>query len=424
MKLRRLVYTFGLFIAFGLGIFVAPSIHIEFAGMRFEPSTLVARAETERPDLTTFWKAWDLAQQNFVYRDALDPTRMMYGAIRGMIESLGDDGHTRFLTPDEVKVERSSLRGEFEGIGAEVNMRNGRPSVVTPIEGSPAERAGIRPGDAILRVDGVDVTAITLTDLVSKVRGPRGSTVILTVIHQGDSNSVDIPVQRDSVKVKTVTWVMIPGTTIAHVKVNRFGQNTTKDLRTSLTESQTAGATQLVLDLRNNPGGLLTEAVSTASQFLKSGDALLEENAKGERKHFPIENGGLAVDIPMVVLVNQGSASASEIVAAAIQDYQRATIIGESTAGTGTVLTPFTLADNSQIYLGIAQWLSPAGRIIRKVGVKPDVVVSLIGDARPISPNEIRALSVGELAISKDAQLMRAIQSVAPPAPAQLLPAA
>jgi carboxyl-terminal processing protease len=208
VALRRAPYLFGLVAAFCLGMVVN------------------AAAATDRPDLTIFWKAWDLAEANFVYRDALDQQKMLYGAIRGMVDALGDDGHSRFLTPDDVKMERSSLTGRFDGIGAEVNLRNGHPIVVAPIEDSPAEKAGLLPGDTILSVDGQDVSAASLSEIVGKVRGPRGTVVRLGVVHPGQSSPVDVSIVRGPITVKSVTWALVPGTSFAHVRINRFAAAT------------------------------------------------------------------------------------------------------------------------------------------------------------------------------------------------------
>ena len=394
---KRALYVVGLVFAFTIGHFSSTS------------------AETGlRPDLTTFWKAWDLAEANFVYRDAIDPQKMMYGAIRGMIDALGDDGHSRFLTPDDVKNERSSLNGRFEGIGAEVNIRNGHPVIVAPLEDSPAEKAGLQPGDAVLAVDGEDVTGATLSDLVTKVRGPRGTSVKLTVLHPNDASAVEVTIVRAAITSKSVSWAIVPGTTVGHVRINRFGPGTTQELKDAIAAAQAAGADRFALDLRNNPGGLLNEAVSTTSQFLKDGDVLLEQNAKGDKKPYHVESGGVATDAPVVVLINRGSASSSEIFAGAIQDHARGQVVGERSFGTGTVLSPFDLGDGSQLYLGVAQWLTPNGRAIRKVGIQPDVPVALAADARALSPREERDLTPNGFAAKNDAQLAKAVALLSP----------
>jgi carboxyl-terminal processing protease len=399
MSSRRLTYVLALIFAFALGATTSRGLDI------YE-----AHAAAERPDLGLFWQAWDLAQKEFVYRDGLQTEKMVYGAIRGMVDALGDDGHTRFLTPDEVRTERSSIRGQFDGIGAEVNLRGGRPVVIAPIEDSPAERAGLLAGDTIVMVDGDDVSTLTLTELVNRVRGPRGSVVKLTVIHPGESTTAELEITRAEVTVRPVTWALVPGTTIGHLRVNRFGPTTSKELIAAIGQLREEGADRLVLDLRNNPGGLLHEAVATTSQFLKDGNVLLEENAKGERKPFAVAPGGVALDLPIAVLINRGSASAAEIMAGAIQDQKRGPIVGERSFGTGTVLTPFNLDDGSQIYLGTSQWLTPEGRVIRKAGIQPDVAVPMPAGARPISPREQRVLPAEVLAERNDAQLKRAIE--------------
>jgi carboxyl-terminal processing protease len=397
---RRLLYAGGLVLAFLLGSVVSP---------------LATRAQDARPELTAFWTAWDLAHEHFVYRDALIAERLLQGAIAGMVDALGDSGHSRYLSPEDVRRERQSARGRYDGIGAEVNMRDGRAVVVAPLEGSPAERAGLRAGDGIVAVDGQDVTSLSLSELVEKVRGPRGSTVTLTVVRATDPNGLDVAIARGEIRVSPVSWTMVPGAAVGHIRINRFGPNTTDELKGAIRSAREGGAEALVIDLRNNPGGQLSQAVASTSQFLTEGDVLLEENARGERKSYPVHPGGLATDLPIVVLINRGSASASEIFAGAIQDHGRGQVVGERTFGTGTVLFPYDLPDGSQLYLGVAQWLTPQGRVIRKVGVKPDVAVALSGDAHPLSPRLERTMSPAELLAQPDAQLLTGLELLGRP---------
>jgi carboxyl-terminal processing protease len=392
---RRLVYAAGLLLSFVLGGFLSP---------------LATRAEDARPELTAFWKAWDLAHEHFVYRDALVGERMVRGAIAGMIDALGDDGHTRYLSPEDVRRERQAARGRYDGIGAEVNVRDGRPIIVAPLEGSPAERAGLRAGDAVVAVDGEDVSALSLSELVDRVRGPRGSSVTLTVVRSSEPAGIDVAITRGEIRISPVSWSMVPGASVAHIRINRFAASTTDELKAAIREARDGGAEALLVDLRNNPGGQLSQVVASASQFLTEGDVLVEENARGERKGYPVQSGGLATDLPLVVLINRGSASASEIFAGAIQDHQRGQIVGERSFGTGTVLFPYDLPDGSQLYLGVAQWLTPQGRVIRKVGIKPDVPVGLSGDAQPLSPRRERSMSVAELLGQSDAQLLKGLE--------------
>ena len=241
---------------------------------------------------------------------------------------------------------------------------NGQVVIVAPIDGSPAQAAGVKAGDIIVKVDGVDLTGMSLSDVVSKVLGPAGTKVTITLQDPKTGAIRDVTITRAKINVKNVTWIMLPGTTIADVRIAGFSQGVTNDLRTALKQIQAQGATGIVLDLRNDPGGLLDEAIGVTSQFLGSGNVLLVKDAQGQEQAIPVRSGGLAVNIPMVVLVNQGTASAAEIVSGALQDAHRATVIGETTFGTGTVLNGFSLSDGSQILLATEEWLTPNGRVI------------------------------------------------------------
>lgn len=364
------------------------------------------------PGFDIFWQAWNLVQKNYVDRKAVDNTKLTYGAIQGMIDSLGDVGHSRFLTPAELTNEQQSLSGTLEGIGAEISTRDGQPVIVAPIAGSPAQKAGIQAGDLILKVDGKDVTSMSLDDIVKLVRGPAGTSVTLTVLHTGDSVPHDITIVRAKITVPSVTWAILPGTHIAHILVSQFATNATADLVSAIDNSRQAGATSIVLDLRNDPGGLLDESIGVTSQFVKQGNVLLEEDAQGKRTPVPVRSGGNATNIPMVVLINNGTASAAEIVAGALQDHQRAKLIGEKTFGTGTVLSTFHLSDGSAILLGTQQWLTPNGRQIWHNGITPDIAVTLPSGASPLTPEQETSLTTDQLQKSQDTQLLRAIQEL------------
>lgn len=363
-----------------------------------------------RPNLDLFWQAWDLIEQHFVYRDALDPQRLIYGAIRGLVDALGDEGHSRFLTPEEYRLEESSLRGAFEGIGAEVTIRDGRPTIVTPLEGSPAERAGLRPGDVILKVDGQDATHWTLTELVTRIRGERGTTVELTVLRPDQGQVLVLRIRREEIKIAAVSWAMVPGTALAHLRLSQFTANTVAELQGALREARAQGARGLILDLRNNPGGYLDQAIGTISQFVGQGIAVIQEDAQGRRQEYPVQPNGLATDLPLVVLVNEGTASAAEIVAGALQDHRRGPVIGERTFGTATVLSTFRLRDGSALLLGTAQWLTPSGRSLRRQGIQPDEVVPLGPNAEPLTPRQLRAMPATAVLAFGDAQFNRALE--------------
>ena len=383
------------------------------AGMVLDRQAFVAQAqatETGAPDFQLITEAWNSIQRNYVDNSAKQTKPLTYGAISGMVSALGDTGHSTFLTPEMVKAERDYTRGQFEGIGAQVESKNGRVEIVAPFDNSPAQKAGLKAGDAILKVDGNEVTGLPIEQVISKILGPAGTSVKLTILDAKTGQTSEMTIVRAQLVLRNVTWQLLPGTKIAHLRLGGFSQGVGRDMRQALTQIQQQGATGIVFDLRNNPGGLLNEAVSIASQFLSSGDVLLEQDAQGKITHVNVRPGGLATRTPMVVLVNKGSASAAEIVAGAIQDAQRATLIGETTFGTGTVLSQFPLSDGSAMMLAIQQWLTPAGRVIWHKGIVPDQVVTLPTGITSLTPESERTMTTDQLQASGDAQLLQALR--------------
>ncbi len=371
------------------------------------------QSQTQTGGLDLVNQAYQIIQQHYVDKTAVQQTQLEYGAISGMVDALGDTGHSRFLTPKMVQAENNFTQGSFEGIGAEVMMNsNNQVVIVSPIDGSPAQAAGVKAGDIIVKVDGVDVTGMSLSDVVSKVLGPAGTKVTIT-FQDPKTNAVrDVIITRAKINVQNVTWIMLPGTTIADVRIAGFSQGVTNDLRAALKQIQAQGATGIILDLRNDPGGLLDEAVGVTSQFLGSGNVLLVKNAQGKEQSIEVKPDGLAINTPMVVLVNQGTASAAEIVSGALQDAHRATVIGETTFGTGTVLNGFPLADGSQILLATEEWLTPNGRVIWHKGIVPDVTVSLDSTVNPFVPEAGKGMTSAQLQSSQDVQLLKAISEL------------
>ncbi len=397
-------------VAFGAGLFVAGT-NVLAPG--------VMRTAEQPPQFDVFWQAWNLVQSDFVDRQALDPARLTYGAIRGMVQALGDTGHTSFLTPDESEARRTSVSGKFTGIGAQLGEENGLPIIVAPFDGSPAQAAGVKAGDIILEVNGEDVSELTLTQIAEKVRGPADSQVTLTLFRSAENRSLDIVVTRGEITIPAVTWGMIPETKVGLIRLSQFSGQATEEIVAAVQAAKAAGATGLLVDVRNNPGGLLTQAIGVTSQFIADGNVLLEEDAQGNRNPYPVEPGGRATDLPLVVLVNAGTASSSEIFAGAIQDHQRGQVVGETTFGTGTVLQPYTLQDGSELLLGVKQWLTPNGRLIRNQGIQPDVVVPLPIGTDQLLPSAIQTMTLADIQASQDTQMQKALEllEALPPTP-------
>jgi carboxyl-terminal processing protease len=357
-------------------------------------------------------EAYATVQHQYVDRTAVQPQELTYGAISGMVDSLGDTGHTTFLTPEMVKELKNMERGEFRGIGVEIQLKDDRVVVVAPVDGSPAQKAGLRAGDIIAKVFGQDVTGWPLNRVVEKITGPLGTKVRLTVQNPQTGREREVTLVRADIKVHDVTWQRLPGTEVAHVRLAAFDTGVTRDLKLALTEIQKQKLQGVILDLRNNPGGILDEAIGVASQFLADGNVLIAKDAKGNTAPLSVEKGGVATNIPVVVLVNVGSASASEIVAGALQDAHRASLVGETTFGTGTVLAQFRLSDGSALLLAIQEWLTPKGRSFWHKGLAPDIKVELNNDIAPLLPGAEREMTAQQLRASSDKQLLRALEVV------------
>jgi carboxyl-terminal processing protease len=334
------------------------------------------------PRLDTFWEAWEYLNQNF-YGEIPSNDERMYGAIRGMVNSFSDQ-HTAFIDPVRAAISSENMQGSFSGIGATVRMDEaGRLLIVDPMPESPALKAGLRPGDFVVEVDGQSLEGMNLFEAVLLIRGPTGSTVVLTVFREGEMEPFDVPIVRDTIELEVVESELIEpadgGDKIGYVRLSQFSGGAADKVTDAIDEMLDQGAVALVFDLRSNPGGLLSEAVNVSSVFIERGETIVRERLKGgEEKVFEAKRGyQIAEGIPLVVLVNQGSASASEIVAGAIQDFDKGTIIGKQTFGKGSVQLPHTLSDGSQLRVTIAEWLTPSGRQIHGEGIIPDIEAEL-----------------------------------------------
>jgi carboxyl-terminal processing protease len=364
------------------------------------------------PDYSLLREAWDKIERHYVDRSAVDPKALAYGAVSGMVEALGDEGHSTFLSPEMVKVQEHSLEGTLEGIGAQVQMKANQLTVVAPLDDSPAQRAGLRPGDIILKVNGENITGLPLAKAVEKILGKPGTRVTLTLLTPSSGNARVVTLVRASITIHNVTWHGLPGTGIALLRIAAFSEGVTKTLRKALATIRKEQFHGLILDLRNDPGGVLDEAIGVASQFLTGGNVLLERDSSGRMTPVPVRSAGLLPRLPLVVLVNVGSASAAEVVAGALHDAHRAPLVGETTFGTGTVLRKFPLSDGSALLLAVEEWLTPAGHTIWHKGIVPDVEVSLPLTASPLLPTTIGGMTAEELKKSGDTQLLRAVAIV------------
>lgn len=320
-----------------------------------------------------FWQTWSMVEQEFVDQP-VDREAMMRGAIRGMLESLGDE-HTSYLDPEMFERANAQLEGEeYEGIGAWVDTTGDYLTIISPMPNSPAEKAGLKPNDKIIAVDGEDMTGIDGELVRQRVIGPKGSKVILTILRDGQE-PFDVEIQRAGIIVPTVDSRILEGN-IAYVELFTFGADTGKDLREVLDELMSQNPKGLILDLRNNGGGYLDTAIEVVSEFIPEGIVMFEEYGDGRKVEYEARKGGLATDIPLVILINEGSASASEIVAGAIQDTGRGLLVGNTSFGKGSVQSYSPLENNQgAVRITIARWLTPSGRQIHGEGLEPDYMV-------------------------------------------------
>ena len=358
-------------------------------------------------------EAWDTLHQQYVGRDQLDDRALIYGAIEGMTNAVGDTGHTDFMTPEEREQRNDSLSGSYVGIGVRIEPDDaGQPKIIGVFDGSPAEKAGLVPDDVIVAVDGKRTEGASIDDVAGWVRGEAGSTVKITIRRGASGDERTLSIVRADVPVQSVTWTMVPETKTALIQLEQFSNGAADTTVKALKDAKAAGADRIVLDLRGNPGGYVNEAVGVASQFLTSGLVYVERNAQGQTTDHPVSAGGVATDLPLVVLVDGNTASAAEIVSGALQDADRAKVVGETTFGTGTVLGEFDLSDGSALRVGTVEWLTPSGRRIWHEGIAPDVSIPLPSGVQPLTPDDIGRLTGAGLSTIKDSQLAKALEVV------------
>jgi carboxyl-terminal processing protease len=380
-------------------------------GIAFDRFVLRSSPEGDGLNISLLEEGRDIIQRHFVLQDDVTDEGLTHGALAGMVDGLGDIGHSRFMSPVMVEEQRNYTAGQFEGIGAYVEMRDGFVTVVTPIDNSPALEADVKSGDIVLAVDGEDMTGRSLQEVVSLILGPAGTDVVITFFRPDTGEELIKTITRARIDLENVTWAMMPESSIALIRIAGFSQGVGNDLEEAIEAAEDEGASGLILDLRNNPGGLLHEAVQVVGQFLPERSVVvLRQDSEGNIREENVRAGSDPTPLPVVVLINQGSASASEIVSGALQDAGRATIVGETTFGTGTVLNEFGLSDGSAMLLATELWMTPDGRVIWRQGIEPDVVVGLEPQARIISPNLANTETTEELADFGDEQLWQGMR--------------
>ncbi len=378
------------------------------------PVIHMATPESESVDFSLFWDVWQKVHTMYIDRDQIDNEDLVYGAIGGMVSSL-QDPYTTFLPPRENQDFKDDMNGSFEGIGAQLGLQDGRIIIVSPLKGSPAERSGIKPSDLVDKVDGTDTTGWTVEEAVGKIRGKKGTSVALTILRVNVEDPLEISIVRDEIVIPAVvSWVKktseieeisavsgggtLSDAYIGYISLSRFGDRLTSEWSTAVDllvrDSTIYQAKGIIFDLRSNPGGYLDGSVFIASEFLKDGKIVSQKNTDGTSVDYSVNRKGQLVDTPVIVLINKGSASASEIVAGALKDHKRATIVGETSFGKGSVQTPEEFSGGSSLHVTTGRWYTPSGTSISKTGITPDFIVEL-GDAPEASA---------------DAQLYKAIE--------------
>lgn len=330
------------------------------------------KPEVKDVDFKLFWDVWNRVQQKSLQKPVVD-SNLFYGSLEGLVASLKDP-YSVFLRPQLATRFSQDLSGSFSGIGAEIGIKDDVVTVIAPLPDSPAEKAGVKSGDKIIEIEGADTSGFSIDEAVNRIRGARGTVVKLTLWRKGVDKPFKVEITRDTIVIKSVTWKM-KDNNIAYLKIAHFNQDTSELFDQAIRQIVPKNPRGLVLDLRNDPGGFLDTAVRVASEWVQNGDIVKEHFSDGHEETYQSNGSHRLVDIPTVVLVNQGSASASEIVAGALQDYGKGKLIGQKTFGKGSVQDYEQFTDGSALKLTIAEWLTPKGRHINKVGVAPDEVV-------------------------------------------------
>ncbi len=349
-------------------------------------------------DFKLFWDTWNLLARDYLDKSALDRDKLYYGAISGMVSAVGDP-YTFFLPPEAQKSTKEELNGSFEGVGIQLGFNDDKKlAVIAPLEGTPAKAAGVKPLDMIIKIDSKDTTGLSLPEAVKLIRGKKGTKVTLEIFREGEEEARTFTLIRDTIVVKSVELEYKKtksGKNIAWIKLSHFSDRTRPDWETAINDIISTNPKGVILDVRNNPGGYLDGAVFVSSEFLDGGDVVLQEDGQGKKQAFKVDREGNLFAMPLVVLINKGSASASEIVAGALQDRGRAKLVGEQSFGKGTIQEAEDLEKGAGIHITVARWLTPNGRWVNDTkGLKPDVIIEMPDAKNSQDPQLDKALEL------------------------------
>lgn len=368
----RLFKAAAVLLLFLAGLFVGRYV-VPAGEFSTQPLQFVAVKEGERELVfPTFWEAWDILHNDFINKDKIEDKSLFYGAVSGLVNAAGDP-YTVFSDPQTTKQFEENIEGSFSGIGIEIGMREGSITVIAPLEGSPAETAGVRSGDTVLAIDDKPIDSEeTLDDVVNRIRGPKGSAVKLTVLHKDENAPAEVSIIRDTIHIESVKAETKDG--VAHLRISSFNGDTAAQVKQAMSEAARAQIKGVIIDVRNNPGGFLESAVEIASVFLDPNTIVVSERGD-QNKEYRSKGQPILKNVPVVALMNGGSASASEILAGALRDQRHALLIGEKSYGKGSVQEFKKLDDGSSLRVTVAKWFTPAGHSIDEAGLEPDVAV-------------------------------------------------
>jgi carboxyl-terminal processing protease len=378
MRLRKklLIGVLGLII---LGSFFASGFYTGQAqNLKRYPALAYTYSSDQKAkslDFNLYWQVWSTIKDNYVNQDKVTDEQLFYGSLKGLVQSV-DDPYTVFMDPKQSKSFQDDLSGTFEGIGAEIGLRDEIITIISPLDGMPAAKIGLKAGDKITAINGTTTVNMTVDQAVSLIRGPKGSKVNLTIFRKGEKNTREFTITRDTIVVKSVK-LENKGNNIYSIKISAFNADTADLFDKAVKEALAKKPSGLILDLRNNPGGYLDTSVTVAGEWIEKNKIVIERFSGGQENVYNSQGTARLRNTPTVVLVNGGSASASEIVAGALKDYKKATIVGEKTFGKGSVQSLISLEDGSSIKITVAKWLTPKGTSINEQGISPDIEVKL-----------------------------------------------